>query len=92
MQMPYMAVRKQAPAFAARLYCIALYAQQNLLLLLLLPSSSSSSSFPSFPPQAQLASSMWLGSGYFSILPWSCCVLKSVPEVDIAALRCKPKM
>lgn len=37
--------------------------------------------------QAQLAASMWTASGYYHLLPWSCVVLESVPEAQVAVLR-----
>jgi isoamylase len=37
--------------------------------------------------QIQLASSMWTASGYYHLLPWSCVVLESVPEAELAAMR-----
>lgn len=30
---------------------------------------------------------MWTAGGYFSLLPWSCVVLESVHENEVAALR-----
>eukprot|EP00879_Flechtneria_rotunda_P004985 GHRR01005261.1.p1 GENE.GHRR01005261.1~~GHRR01005261.1.p1 ORF type:complete len:888 (+),score=273.41 GHRR01005261.1:539-3202(+) len=46
---------------------------------------------PEEAKQSQLAASMWTGSGYYSLLPWSCCVLESVPETEVAALRARTK-
>jgi hypothetical protein len=37
--------------------------------------------------QAQLAATMWTGSGYYSVLAWSTVVLESVPEEEMTALR-----
>ncbi|KAF8057146.1 ISA1 [Scenedesmus sp. PABB004] len=41
--------------------------------------------------QAQLAASMWTASGFYSVLPWSCVVLESVPEHTVASLRVRGK-
>lgn len=35
--------------------------------------------------------SMWTASGFYSLLPWSCVVLESVPEPEMAAMRSRGK-
>ncbi|KAF6257870.1 isoamylase [Scenedesmus sp. NREL 46B-D3] len=42
---------------------------------------------PEEAEQAQLAATMWTGSGYYSVLAWSTVVLESVPEEEMTALR-----
>jgi isoamylase len=39
--------------------------------------------------EARLASSMWTGSGFMSLMPWACCVLESVPESMNTALHAR---
>eukprot|EP00775_Hariotina_reticulata_P003086 gene3086-3365_t len=46
---------------------------------------------PEEAQQAQLMASMWTASGFYSLLPWSCVVLESVPEPEMAALRSRGK-
>lgn len=39
--------------------------------------------------EGRLAASMWTGSGFYSLMPWACCVLESVPESMNTALHAR---